>query len=300
MWAPLLLPLSAPIRVTLSPHQSEPALGRVRVYLAQSCHPPPMSQCSDEQETAQAFGVDTPASGLHPGASVTVTATTTGYPRHSLADVPAGRFCIQADLLPYTAYHRGDGVNVTLPTSCVSAGGGDGQYGSPPGTMLSEARWVDYDPSSSRPLDIVLSRRVPSPDPKSLPGCSGKGGDTEYIKTVRVPSPLLSHFWGTAISLEACVLLPWGFEAHPKARYPLLIAHGHYSEDFEPGGRFDPAPPSPNMTGYEFVDQLYAHWFYTNWTSATAAFHGARALVITIKVSVQHAPAAPLTPYNPL
>ena len=78
------------------------------------------------------------------------------------------------------------------------------------------------------------------------------------------------------------MLLPWGFDDHPTARYPTLIAHGHYSAVFTPGGRFDKRPPMANMTGYAYVDQLYANYFYNNWTSASGPYKGARALVITI------------------
>ena len=41
-------------------------------------------------------------------------------------------------------------------------------------------------------------------------------------------------------------------------------------------------PPSANLSGYDFVDQQYSYWLYTNWTAPHAAFTGARALVITI------------------
>ena len=51
------------------------------------------------------------------------------------------------------------------------------------------------------------------------------GHDTEYIKTVRVESARLTAFWGTPMTLEACVLLPWNFHEHPTAKYPTLVAH---------------------------------------------------------------------------
>jgi len=132
------------------------------------------------------------------------------------------------------------------------------------------------------PVALTLAHEVPK---ARSPGCSGTGADTVWIKTVTVESALLTRFWGTPISLEACVLLPWGFHDHPTARYPLVIAHGHYSAVFTPGGRFDPTPPSAwpaNLSGYDLVDQQYAYKLYTNWTAADGPFHGARALVITI------------------
>jgi len=286
-FAPLsLTPSTAPtVRVTLDKTMSAPIRGRVRVYFATACgpdDPPPSQQCSDDQSTAQAFGIDTPlGDGLAPGGQVVVNASTRGYPRPSLLEVPAGTYCVQAELFRYSVYKRGDGETLTLPTSCVSPGGGDGSYGSPPGTLYSDVlQKVRYDPESGSALELTLSHEVKPP--AKLPGCSGTGADTDYIKTVTVDSPLLTAWWGTPLSLEACVLLPWGFDDHPDARYPLVIAHGHYSAIFEPGGRFDATPPTANMSGYDRVDQLYANYLYNNWTSADAAFKGARALVITI------------------
>ena len=51
---------------------------------------------------------------------------TLGYPVWRMGDMPAGKYCAQADLFPYSVYHRGDGFNLTLPLSCVSDAGGDG------------------------------------------------------------------------------------------------------------------------------------------------------------------------------
>jgi hypothetical protein len=73
-----------------------------------------------------------------------------------------------------------------------------------------------------------------------------------------------------------------GADEHPDATYPLVIAHGHYSAVWDAGPRFDDVPPSANLSGYDFVDQQYSYWLYTNWTAPHAAFTGARALVITI------------------
>lgn len=273
------------VTVTLPAAHHKPVLGRVRLYLSKRCganDPPPRTQCSDDQDTAQAFGVDTPfPAGLAPGGHVAISHETLGYPVHSMASVPPGEYCMQADLFPYRQYERGDGVNVTLPISCVSDAGGDGAYGSPPGTMYSE---VSYNVTLGDVDAINLELTHTVPQAKS-PGCSGTGEDTKYIKTVRTPSALLSKFWGTPITLEACVLLPWGFDEHPTAKYPLVVAHGHYSATFTPGGRFDPTPPSQwpaNLSGYDLVDQQYAYWLYTNWTSAAGPFKGARALVITV------------------
>ena len=372
--AAVLLAAAPPptIRVTLPASHHGPALGRVRVYLSTSCGPnaaPPSQQSSDDQDTSQVFGVDTPAGGLLPGGSVKIDGNTLGYPRWSLGEVPNGKYCIQAELFRHHTYHMGDGTNLTLPKTCVSPGGGDGSYGSPPGTLYSPIESVELGLYSSGEIAISLTTEVPS---SPSPGCSGTGADTEYIKTVSITSKLLSSFWGEPITLEACGMAScWNGTLAATARWPraqnmgthsrldeelvasadagrsrptrgsaaalgvrrspdgslpdadrawpLLWQHRprsnippmpsrqmpwllcsrravpvlrdqrltatsppHYTAIFNPGGRFDKTPPTPNMTGYAYVDQLYANYFYHNWTSASGPYKGARALVVTI------------------
>lgn len=243
--------------------------GRVRVYLSESCDGEPRTSCSDDQDTSQVFGVD----WYDETASVVINASTLGYPVWSLSELDLGKYCAQAELWPHQTFKRGDGSTVTLPTSCVSEGGGDGSYDSPLGTLYSKV--VNLSATTQLELDGEVGP-VESP-----PGCSGYGDDTEWIKTVRVQSARLSEFWGMNMTLEACVLLPYGFDDHPDAQYPLVIAHGHYSAVFAPGGRFDATPPT-TQTGYDYVDQTYANYLYANWTSSDLAFQGARMLVATV------------------
>ena len=58
--------------------------------------------------------------------------------------------------------------------------------------------------------------------------------------------------------------MPWllcSRRAVPVLRDQRLTAtrHPHSTAIFNPGGRFDKTPPTPNMTGYAYVDQLYAN-----------------------------------------
>eukprot|EP01065_Artemidia_motanka_P038448 TRINITY_DN472_c2_g1_i1.p1 TRINITY_DN472_c2_g1~~TRINITY_DN472_c2_g1_i1.p1 ORF type:complete len:604 (+),score=128.84 TRINITY_DN472_c2_g1_i1:55-1866(+) len=256
-----------------------PATGRVRVYLSRTNRTEPRTQCSDNQDTSQVFGVD--AFELSPGAGIAVTERSIGYPVHGLGEVPAGEYYVQAELFPYDLYSRGDGEKLFLPKSCVNPAGNDGSYGSPAGTRYSAVKEVFIGDGSS--LSLSLDFEVPV---KPGPGCSGKGADTEYIKTVNVLSPRLSKFWGRNITIQACVLLPYGFNEHPDARYPLVIAQGHYSATWNAGGRFDNTPPNPDTPGYAYVDQLYANYLYGNWTDPNGVFKGARMLVVTLNHDV--------------
>lgn len=265
--------IKSQIRVQVASNVSaDPVFGRVRVYISDKCNatsPPPRTLCSDNQDTAQVFGTDLSEADDW----VAINETTLGYPVASLADIAGGPYCVQAELFRYVRYVRGDGANVSLPKSCVGDGN-DGSYGSPAGTLYSSVAMVNFPTE----LDLVLAYEVPQPSTDI--GCSGGVAD-DWIKTVSVSSKLLEQFWGTSVQLSACVLLPYGFDDHPNATYPIVLAHGHYSKVFEPGGRFDPRPPA-NLTGYDYVDQLYANYLYYNWTAPDAAFRGARMLIATI------------------
>src|SRR6185436_5418440 len=92
-------------------------------------------------------------------------------------------------------------------------------------------------------------------------------------KHIRIQSERLTKFWGRPMYLGAHVLLPEGFDAHPQARYPLVIFHGHFPADL---GGFRPEPPDPNLKpdyserfhleGYNRIQQEYAHQFFKEWT----------------------------------
>lgn len=112
---------------------------------------------------------------------------------------------------------------------------------------------------------LVLDQEIPPIEPPK---------DTKYVRHIQIQSKLLSEFWGRPVYLGAHVLLPWGFDEHPEARYPLAIFHGHFPADF---GGFRPEPPDPNLEpdysarfdlhGYNRIQQQEAHDFYQKWVS---------------------------------
>lgn len=136
--------------------------------------------------------------------------------------------------------------------------------------------------STLGPVKIELTKEVPE---LPSPGCAGGGRDeTDFIKTLRMISPLLTAFWGRPITLEACVLLPWGWHdpAHADTKYPLVISHGHYSATWWTGGAFSETPAPANMSGYEKEQAEQAYALYREWTSPSGLFKGARALVVQV------------------
>ena len=95
------------------------------------------------------------------------------------------------------------------------------------------------------------------------------------MRHIRIRSDLLSRFWGRDVFLGAHILLPKGFDAHPQARYPLMVFHGHYPDDIS---GFRTTPPDPDLkpdyserfhlAGYNRVQQQEAYAFYQKWISA--------------------------------
>ncbi|HEY6565615.1 MAG TPA: hypothetical protein VIY86_14095 [Pirellulaceae bacterium] len=249
---------NATFRVTYaSSDQSDSFDGRLLLVLSSDDKDEPRFQVIDTFRSQQIFGQD--VEEWTPGEPVTIDARAFGYPKTSLAEIPAGRYRVQAVLHKYETFHRGDGHTVKLP---MDRGEGQ-QWSRAPGNLHSSPTWIDFDPAASNPIEIKLDQVIPPiPDP----------ADTKYIKHIRIPSKLLSEFWGRPMYLGAHVLLPEGFEEHPQARYPLMIFHGHFTSDL---GGFRPEPPDANLEpdyserfklkGYNRIQQEYAHQFYREW-----------------------------------
>ncbi len=233
--------------------------GRVLLYIATNDEAEPRFQIKDGPDTQCIFGKD--VNGLQPGEVVIINKNVFGYPKSSLSKIPAGEYWIQALINRYETFHRADGHVVKLPPDQ-----GEGQRGDrKPGNLYSTPQKIYIDPEKNEVITIELDKKIPPiPEPK----------DTKYIKHIKIKSTLLSEFWGRPMYLGAHVLLPYGFDEHPKARYPLAIMHGHFNNDFR---GFRTNPPDPDITpdyserfhleGYNKIVQEYDYTFYQDWKS---------------------------------
>lgn len=192
--------------------------------------------------------------------SVSFDATQRGFPITSLADVPPGTYYVQALLNRYKDFRRADGKVVSLPPDR-----GEGQqWMRKPGNYYSTPVKVDIGAASSQ-VAIVLDQEIPAIEPPE---------DTEFVKHVRMKSELLSAFWGEDVYLGAHVLLPKDYAQHPEARFPLMVFHGHFPDDF---GAFRTIPPDPDLEpeyskrfsldGYNIIQQKEAYNNYLTWIS---------------------------------
>jgi len=143
---------------------------------------------------------------------------------------------------------------------------GEGQqWNRAPGNLYSDPRMITIDPAGDTEVAISLENIIPPIDAPA---------DTDFVKHVRIKSELLSEFWGRPFYLGAHVLLPYGYDEHPEARYPLMIFHGHFPADF---GDFRTSPPDPDLECeyserfrvecYNRIQEQEAYDSYRRWIS---------------------------------
>ncbi len=185
-----------------------------------------------------------------------------GWPAARLSAVPAGDYFLQVVLNRYEVYHLADGRVLKLPPDQ-----GEGQHwGSKPGNFYSTPVKVHIDSSHPLSLAVALDKVIPPIKRKA---------DTEFVRHVRIRSELLSKFWGRDVFIGAHVLLPKDFEAHPQARFPLMVFQGHYPDDIS---EFRTTPPDAelkpvystrfHLEAYNKIEQQEAYNFYKKWISA--------------------------------
>jgi hypothetical protein len=237
----------------------QPIDGRILLILSTDSSAEPRTQISLTFKTQQIFGLDVDA--LQPGQPVTLTNDNAyGYPVRFLRDVKPGDYHVQAVLHRYETFHRTDGHTIKLPMER-----GEGQHWNlAPGNLYSKPREIRVGPDADS-ISILLDQEIPPIDPPK---------DTKYVRHLRIESPLLTTFWGRPMFLSANVLVPEGFDEHPSARFPVMIAEDHFNDDFH---GFRTEPPDPNLkpdyserfhiAGYNKIQQDEAYKFYQQWTA---------------------------------
>lgn len=237
-----------------------PLDGRLLVFISTDTSSEPRFQVSDAPGTQQVFGVD--VDGWKPGETRVVDATAFGYPLRSLTELPRATYRVQALINRYETFHRSDGHTVKLPPDKWEGQ----QYARKPGNLYAKPRSLAIDPARGEVVRLSLDQEIPPVEDYAKK-------ETKYVKYVRIRSERLSKFWGRDTYLAAWVLLPWEFDEHPNARYPLMLNHGHFPSGVD-GWRETP-PDSTlkpdyserfHLAGYNRIQQEYAYQFYKDWT----------------------------------
>jgi len=254
-------PLSAaPLRFTVryAARDSGALDGRLLLMLSVVEAEEPRFQISDGPDTQLIFGID--VNGWKAGQDAVFDDSVLGYPLDSLRDVPPGTYHVQALLHKYETFHRADGHTVKLP---MDRGEGQ-QWNRAPGNLYSTPQTITV-PTQGGTFAIHLDQIIPPiPEPAA----------TQYIRHESIQSELLTRFWGRPMHLGAHVLLPWGFDEHPNAHYPLVIFHSHFPHTFS-GFREEPPDPETkpelskrfNLPAYNHIEQEQAYELYKQWTS---------------------------------
>ena len=246
------------IKVSFSDNVSSRAQdGRLLLMLSTNNEDEPRFQINSGLKTQVVFGMN--VDGMAPNVEQTFDASNFGFPYPSLAELPAGEYWVQALLHTYETFNLSTGHTVKLPMD-----NGEGQkWNRSPGNLYSKPFKVTIPENGDLEIAVVMDQVIP---PIEEPE------DTEWIKHIKMRSEKLSEFWGRDIYLGAHILLPKGFDEHPEAKYPLMIFHGHFPNDF---GGFRTVPPDPNLepdyaerfkvSGYNIMQQQEAYDFYKRW-----------------------------------
>jgi hypothetical protein len=239
-----------------------PLDGRVILLLSRDLSREPRTHVEPNEPLASPYIFGLNVDGLAAGRAVVIGDEAFGWPARSLSMVPAGEYLVQAVLNRYEAFHFADGRTLKLPPDK-----GEGQqWATKPGNLYSIPVHLRIDPAHPATTALLLDQEMPPIAPKA---------DTEFVRHVRIRSALLSRFWGRDVFLGAIVLVPQGFDAHPQARFPLMVFHGHFPEDISD---FRTTPPDPDLkpdyserfhlAGYNRIQQQEAYAFYQKWISA--------------------------------
>ncbi|MGB3151813.1 MAG: alpha/beta hydrolase-fold protein, partial [Maribacter sp.] len=246
------------VKVSFSAEASEvQKYGRLLLMLSNNDEKEPRFQINDGLSGQLIFGMNVDT--MNPGDIITFNESVFGYPYSSLADIPPGEYNVQALLHTYETFNLSTGHTVKLPMD-----NGEGQqWRTSPGNLYSRPFKIRVVDNGIENVEVVMDQVIPPiPEPE----------DTEWIKHIKVKSEKLSEFWGRDVYLGAHVLLPKGFNEHPEAKYPLMVFHGHFPDDF---GGFRTTPPDPemkpeyserfNLEGYNIIQQQEAYDFYKRW-----------------------------------
>nr|WP_297912444.1 alpha/beta hydrolase-fold protein [uncultured Allomuricauda sp.] len=236
---------------------SENVDGRLLLMFASDSIREPRFQISAGLNAQPIFGMD--VEGMTTDQTQVFDNEIFGFPYTSLSELPPGEYYVQALLHVYETFELSTGHTVKLPMD-----NGEGQkWNRSPGNLYSKPLKIEIQEGVAQQISLVMDEKIP---PIQEPE------DTPWIKHIKMKSEKLSEFWGRDMYLGAHILLPKGFNEHPEAKYPLMIFHGHFPDDF---GGFRTTPPDPGLKpdysdrfgveGYNIIQQQEAYDFYKRW-----------------------------------
>lgn len=206
--------LAQQFKVSYSPSiLNKPFTGHVIVYLSKEIKEPRDAEIGFQLEPCFSVSVK----NVKPGAAVIIDDNAVAYPA-PLSDIERGDYYIQA------VWDR------DLGGRAISAS---------PGNLYSPSQKISITKDRNKVFDIVATEVNPDPQFKS----------TDYVKELKIPSPLLSNFLKRADSITGVVILPKEYATEPNRKFPILIEvsgyggnHMRYSGSEKPGLDMDSIP----------------------------------------------------------
>jgi hypothetical protein len=189
------------VSVEITNLQTEQKEGRLHLIFSSSMEQEPrLYSAWPTKNIEPLFSQD--LSGLSKGQIITFDTSTKGFPFDSLADLPAGKWYVQAI---YDSDFLDSRINSPL-------------------NLYSDV--VEYlnDGASDMSLSLALNQRLPE---ETLPV-----GD-KFLKFVKMPSDMLSAFWGADMYLRAGVILPNSYYDNPLKNFPVIFNIGGYHARYD-------------------------------------------------------------------
>ena len=188
-----------------------PITGRVFVMIAADREQEPRLQIG--RLGVPFFGHD--VERLAPGAPGIIDEKDIGSPIYDVRDLPAGDYYVQGMVNVYSEFRRADGHVVWMHDDQW-----EGQhFNVSPGNLYSDVKRVHLDPARGFDIELVASHVIPPIE---------VAPDDQWVKRIKIQSPMLTEFWGRPIYLGATVLLPKDYDK-TDFRYPVLYRQGHFS-----------------------------------------------------------------------
>ncbi|MGH9475024.1 MAG: alpha/beta hydrolase-fold protein [Terriglobales bacterium] len=232
---------------------SGPITGRAFVFVTRNNRREPRLQVGGYNGNIPFFGMD--VSQLQPGQTATIDNSALGTVVDSLKDLPAGDYYVQGLMNVYTRFPRSDGHVIWAH---MDHWGGQ-QFNTSPDNLYSAVKQIHVQPGKSQTVLLSLDQVIPVRKPPE---------DTQWVKYVKIQSPMLTKFWGQPIFMGATILLPAGYNQHPHQQYPVVYIQGHFS--LRPPYGFTTTPSQPNARS-AYMRSVFGvetgYQFYREWTS---------------------------------
>ncbi|MGC9291236.1 MAG: alpha/beta hydrolase [Acidobacteriaceae bacterium] len=191
-------------RVTLAPQYKGPVSGRLLVFAKPGNRPTDVDVDPFHPQIVSIAAKD--VAFWQPGQSVDIDTDDLAYPQ-GFSHLKRGEYVVQAVL----------DVNLLYPYE-----------GRTPGDLVSAPSL--WDPNNGTGPQIELKRTLPPLPNKWLPATmttEQKQAVVAATGPLDFTSPLLTHFWGRTMRLRGWVVLPPGYKAHRKERWPTVYwTHG--------------------------------------------------------------------------